>query len=238
MGHDAAHADADAAAPVLDERTQTQIMADVFCDLLLTSVPDGHGATDQARTALGVITPTVQVTIPATTLAGTTIGGAAVAGFGPIDDDTAKQLAGAAPAWIRVFTDPCSGVPISVDRYRPRAQQKLFLQVRDQQCRFPGCRRPAKKCDIDHAIAYAEGGPTCLCNLEHLCERHHTVKHETDWFVEQLGGGILRWTAPTLRTHITRPPGTVRFELTALLDPDPKHRHAIRQGLERDPAPF
>jgi hypothetical protein len=140
---------------VFDERTQAQIMADVFCDLLLTSNPTGHGATDQARSALGAIAPTVQVTVPATTLAGTTIGGAAVAGFGPIDDDTAKQLAGIAPGWVRVFTDPSTGVPISVDRYRPKRRQQLFLQVRDWQCRFPGCRRPVQKCDIDPPHAYS-----------------------------------------------------------------------------------
>ncbi|QAY59120.1 HNH endonuclease [Microbacterium protaetiae] len=224
--------------PVYDERTHAQIMADVFCDLLLTSAAHGHGADEHTRDVLNAIAPTVHVTVPATALAGETVGGASVAGFGPIDDETAKHLAAMAPAWIRVFTDPCSGVPISVDRYRPSARQRLFLEVRDEQCRFPGCRRRARKCDIDHTRAHAEGGPTCLCNLEHLCERHHTLKHETDWLVDQLPGGILRWTAPTLRTHVTRPPGTVRFDPVALIDPDPHLKHQLRQALARDPAPF
>ncbi|GAA3767602.1 hypothetical protein GCM10022240_19980 [Microbacterium kribbense] len=185
--------DSGAGGPVCDERTHTQIMADIFCDLLLTSVPDGHGATGQARDALGAIRATVQVTLRASTLAGQTSGGSAVLGFGPVGDDTA------------------SGVPISVDRYRPSKRQRLFLQVRDVQCRFPGCRRPAQKCDIDHTRGHADGGPTGLCNLAHLCTRHHTLKHDTDWTVQQLPGGILIWTAPTGRTHTTRPPGTVRF---------------------------
>nr|WP_274636756.1 HNH endonuclease signature motif containing protein [Microbacterium bovistercoris] len=224
----AAQADAgvDAGGLVFDERTRSQIMADVFSDLLLTNIPDGHGATDQARENLGAITGTVQVTIPAGTLTGQTVGGATVVGFGAIDDDTARDLAGAARAWTRVFTDPCTGVPTSVDRYRPSKRQRLLLRVRDEHCRFPGCRRPAHKCDVDHTLAYAEGGQTCLCNLAHLCKRHHTLKHETDWVVIQLPGGILEWTAPTGRTHHTRPPGTVRFE--------PIAAHA----LARDPAPF
>ncbi|GAA3771424.1 hypothetical protein GCM10022240_24450 [Microbacterium kribbense] len=237
-GSTARGADAQTDGPTFDERTHAQIMADVFCDLLLTSAADGHGATKDARDALGAITATVQVTIPATALAGQTIGGATVSGFGPIDNDTATLLVGATPSWTRVFTDPCRGVPISVDRYRPTKKQKLFLQVRDQQCRFPGCRRVAQQCEIDHTVARIEDGPTCLCNLEHLCKRHHTLKHETDWSVEQLPGGVLRWTAPTGRTHLTRPPGTVRFDPVALIDPDPLHRHQIERSLARDPAPF
>ncbi|UUT35664.1 HNH endonuclease signature motif containing protein [Microbacterium elymi] len=211
---------------VFDERTRSQIMADVFCDLLLTNIPDGHGTTEQARENLGAITGTVQVTIPARTLTGETVGGGEVVGFGAIDDDTARDLAGTARVWTRVFTDPCTGVPTSVDRYRPSKRQRLLLRVRDEHCRFPGCRRPAHKCDIDHTTAYADGGTTCLCNLAHLCKRHHTLKHETDWTVIQLPGGILEWTAPTGRIHHTRPPGTVRFQpITA-------------NALARDPAPF
>ncbi|UUT35272.1 HNH endonuclease signature motif containing protein [Microbacterium elymi] len=219
---------------VVDERTRSQIMADVFSDLLLTNVPDGHGATEQARENLGAIVGTVQVTIPASTLTGETVGGSEVVGFGAIDDEVARDLAGAARAWTRVFTDPCTGVPTSVARYRPSKRQRLLLRVRDEHCRFPGCRRPAHKCDVDHTLAYADGGTTCLCNLAHLCKRHHTLKHETDWVVIQLPGGILEWTAPTGRIHHTRPPGTVRFEPIALIADEPRHRHA----LARDPAPF
>ena len=89
-----------------DERTVTQIMADMLCDLLLTAGLSGHGATDEARDALSAIRPSVQVTIPAATVTGARVGGAVVDGFGPIDDDTARRLAGNARAWTRVFTDP------------------------------------------------------------------------------------------------------------------------------------
>lgn len=224
--------------PVFDERTVPQIMADMFCDLVLTNSLSGHGASDEARAELSEIRGRVQVSVPVTTLAGTSVGGAVVEGVGPIDDDTARALAASAPGWVRVAVDPMSGVPMCVDRYRPVERQKLFLQVRDERCRFPGCRRPARRCDIDHTIAAAEGGPTCLCNLEHLCERHHTLKHHTDWSVEQLSGGILRWIAPTGRIRITRPPGTVRFDPVALIDPDPHVRHLREQQRRRDPAPF
>jgi len=149
-----------------------------------------------------------------------------VVGYGPCDTTTVRLLAKQAKGWVRVFTDPVTGTPHTVDRYRPSNRQALFLGIRDEHCRFPGCRRPARKCDIDHTIPYSEGGATCLCNLEHLCERHHTVKHHTDWEVVQLPGGVLRFIAPTRRVHTTRPPGAVRFV------PDPEYDPAT------DPAPF
>jgi hypothetical protein len=223
---------------VSDARSVAQIMADMFCDLLLTAPFGGHGATDQARDALSVIRPEVQVTIPAEAITGSRVGGAVVEGFGPIDDETARRLAGGCAMWSRVFTDPVTGVPVCVDRYRPSKRQKRFLRARDQQCRFPGCRRRAQKCDIDHTVPHAAGGPTCLCNLEHFCKRHHTVKHDTAWEVEQLAGGVLIFTAPTKRTYVTRPPGTVRFEPTALIAPDPHDQHAIAAQYAHDPAPF
>ncbi|WEG07805.1 DUF222 domain-containing protein [Microbacterium horticulturae] len=228
----------DSAGPVFDDRSVAQIMADMFCDLLLTAPFAGHGATDDARDALSAIRPQVQVTIPAETLTGARVGGAMVDGIGPVGDDTARRLAGGAGMWSRVFTDPATGVPVCVDRYRPSKRQKRFLQARDQQCRFPGCRRRAVKCDIDHTVPHAAGGPTCLCNLEHFCKRHHTVKHDTAWDVEQRAGGVLIFTAPTKRTYATRPPGTVRFEPVALIDPDPHDQHMIATQYANDPAPF
>lgn len=42
------------------------------------------------------------------------------------------------------------------------ASQKLsdFVRCRDLTCRFPGCDRAAIRCDLDHTIPHADGGPT------------------------------------------------------------------------------
>lgn len=43
-----------------------------------------------------------------------------------------------------------------------RASRKLtdFVRCRDLTCRFPGCDRAAFRCDLDHTIPHADGGPT------------------------------------------------------------------------------
>lgn len=209
--------DADDSPADADRRTLAQVRADVFGDLLLTAAPS------TAATGSGVdsISARIQVTVPALTLAGDPGGGPAIlAGYGPIDPTLARRLAGLAPGWDRVFTDPRTGLPVAVDRYRPSAELSRYLAARDERCRAPGCTRPAHGCDRDHTTAAADGGATAPDNLAHLCRRHHTVKHHTAWRVRHLGGGTLEWTGPTGRRYTDRPPSLVRF-VPAADDPPP-----------------
>ena len=190
-----------------DTRTLDQVRADVFTDLLLTGTPDrclgGEG--------LGEIRATVHVTIPVLTMTGHSTEPCILAGYGPIDPDTARELAAAAIGWERVMTSPLNGGILAVDRYRSSADLKRFLRARDEHCRFPGCRRPVWRCDIDHTKDAAKGGPTCHDNTAHLCRRHHTLKHESAWSVEQVSPGVLVWTSPTGRRHTDRPEPEIRF---------------------------
>jgi len=36
-------------------------------------------------------------------------------------------------------------------------------------CAYPGCRAPARGCDLDHRVSHDQGGPTCSCNLQAPC---------------------------------------------------------------------
>ncbi len=182
-----------------------QRRADILADMLLAGAPVAHG------TGLASITGHVQVTIPVLTLAGESRAPAVLPGHGPIDADTARVLAEKTPGWDRVMTDPCTGAVLAVDRYRVPAELARFLRARDERCRFPGCGRVARGCDLDHTHDAAHGGATSRANLAHLCRRHHTLKHQTAWQVRQVGGGVLEWTAPTGRRYRDRPPATVRF---------------------------
>ena len=225
--------------PVPAVRSMDQIRADLLTDLLLASDP--HRAAASGHTGLSGIHARVQVIVPKSRVAppdgppargpgdgGARDGGsrnptaaptavarptlpASLAGYGPIDTRTARQLAGNAAHWEAVSMNPDTGAVLSVDTYRPNAQLRQFLRARDLHCRFPGCHTPTSRCDIDHTIDAALGGPTTSTNLAHLCRRHHTLKHHSRWRVRQQEDGTLIWTSPLGAHHTERPPSTVRF---------------------------
>jgi hypothetical protein len=126
-------------------------------------------------------------------------------GYGAIDRGDGRRLAGGAPGWDRVLVEPATGSVLSVDRYRPSEQMRRTLGARDRHCRFPGCRVPVSRCDLDHTVDAALGGATATDNLAHLCRGHHVLKHHSDWTVTQQAGGELRWTSPAGRTYVDRP---------------------------------
>ena len=69
----------------------------------------------------------------------------------------------------------------------------------------PGCGIPASRCDLDHSIAWEDGGHTSLQNLAPLCRGHHRVKHHGRWSVTQLDGGALEWISPAGRRYVVQP---------------------------------
>lgn len=217
-----------------DTRTMDQVRADVLADILLTAAPDADPTRiDDGPGTLGGIRAKVQVVVPALTLLGADNGAADLVGRSPIDADTARELAGVTRSpWERVITHPVTGVVLHVDTYQRTAAIDRFLRARDQHCRFPGCRQPAVRCEVDHTIDAALGGKTELGNLAHLCQRHHSMKQFTAWRVRQLEGGVLEWTSPLGRTYIENPPGLgVHFQLSpddeddGALEPDASPPH-------------
>ncbi|RKE62869.1 HNH endonuclease signature motif containing protein [Microbacterium sp. AG238] len=194
---DAVEADA---AP--DARTMDQLRADILGDLVLGGAPVVDPTYGADRTGgLGAIRARVQVTVTAETLMGRDEHPADAVGAGLIDADTARELAGQVSEWDRLFIDPVTRTPVQIDTYRPTMAMKKLLTARDQHCRFPGCRRAAIRCELDHTVDYALGGHTHLHNLAHLCQRHHSMKQFTRWEVRQVGGGVLEWTSPLGRVY-------------------------------------
>ncbi|KAA9089989.1 DUF222 domain-containing protein [Microbacterium radiodurans] len=185
-----------------DIRTRQQVKADILCDLGLAggpSVDPTHGV--DGKTSLGAIRARVQLVVTAETLAGKDDRAADLVGAGLIDADTARTLAGDAVLWDRVHLDVTTKTVTRVDQYRPPAALRRMLQARDRHCRWPGCHLPAIRCELDHSIDHALGGPTCESNLCNLCQRHHSMKQFTDWLVLQLGAGIIQWNSPTGRIY-------------------------------------
>lgn len=196
-----------------ERRTLTQLRTDVISDLLIDGVtPSGIG--------LGV-RATVQVTVPVLTLLGHSEEPGHLEGYGPIDPDTARDLAGRAPSFTRLLTHPETGVVLSVgrDRYKVPKRMRRYLRVRDETCRFPGCNRSAVRCDLDHNLDWQFQGFTAHDNLAHLCPMHHALKTETAWDVKQDPGGILTWTSPSGNEYVTEPVTLITTEPPPALPP-------------------
>lgn len=81
--------------------------------------------------------------------------------------------------------------------YVPPRSLRHVIEIRDQTCVFPGCRRPAVTCDKDHTLAHDRGGRTCECNLGNLCRFHHRVKQAPGWQLTQPAPGVFIWTTPS-----------------------------------------
>ncbi|WP_291051240.1 HNH endonuclease signature motif containing protein [Herbiconiux sp.] len=183
-----------------ESRTHAQLRCDAAIAMFLD--PEGDIGQVGAR-----VRPQVIVTVPVLSLLGHTEEPAELHGYGPIDSVTARRLTANAPSVCRWLTDPITGqkLPVGRESYRVPADLRLALTIEDETCRFPGCRRRAQRCELDHVHAWAHGGETSHANLASLCSKHHHLKHESDWTVEALPGRELRWTSPIGRVHITEP---------------------------------
>jgi hypothetical protein len=89
--------------------------------------------------------------------------------------------------------------------YRPPRSLRHLIEIRNRTCGFPGCRRPAYRCDLDHTLPFDQGGRTCECNLAALCRRHHEAKQAPGWHLGQPEPGTLAWTLPHGRSYTASP---------------------------------
>jgi len=179
-----------------EPRTMSQLRADILADLLM-------GAESSRPTV------SLALTIPALALLGHSTQPAILEGVGPIDLETARRLAAAAPSITRLLTDPFTGAVLQRDphQYRTSAATKRWFSILHATCDFPGCGRRAANCDLDHTTAWADGGKTSVDNLAPRCRLHHTMKHQTKWRVEKPPGSARPvWTSPTGNRREVDPP--------------------------------
>ncbi len=111
-------------------------------------------------------------------------------------------LAGLRFDWLERRT--CSHLR-QTPRYQPPDRLQNLIRARQRTCSFPGCRRPATRCDLDHTLPYDQGGPTCECNLSPLCRMHHRTKQAGGWNLTQPEPGVLVWATPHGRTYTVTP---------------------------------
>jgi hypothetical protein len=92
-----------------------------------------------------------------------------------------------------------------VSGYQPSERLRRLIQVRDQECTFPTCSRPARESDFEHAVPYDQGGRTDACNAGARSRRCHQVKQSKGWAVTQPKPGWHVWTTPTGRIYTQEP---------------------------------
>ncbi|WP_131792744.1 HNH endonuclease signature motif containing protein, partial [Candidatus Protofrankia datiscae] len=176
-----------------ETRSMDARRADALVDLLL-----GRDRGAEVSVEVGVL-------VSAATLAGVSDVPGELAGYGAIPAATARELA-AETTWRRILTDPAAGNrPVEVSRRFPAPGLARLLRTRERSCRFPGCRKPAQFCDLDHIRPHAVGGPTSEDNLLALCRRHHRAKHDGGWTLHRADGDTAIWTSPTGRTYPSIP---------------------------------
>jgi hypothetical protein len=185
-------------------RTADQRRADALVALAAQGLVDPTLPRWQGRRA------SVQVTVSAGTLLGRDDQPGELEGYGPIPAAMARALADDPTASWRLLHTDSQGqlLDYGTTTYRPPQPLVDFVVARDRRCRFPGCRRPARRCDIDHLIPFGRrGGITAASNCEALCGHHHRLKHESGWTVSGNPADELVWTSPTNHSY-RAPPGT------------------------------
>ncbi|WP_105036744.1 HNH endonuclease signature motif containing protein [Cryobacterium aureum] len=198
-----------------EPRTLSQLRADVAIDLLQQGVTgSGLGAG---------LTANVNITVPVLTLLGKSDEPGDLEGYGPIDPETARRLAGTATSFLRILTHPHTGIVLDVSAtpFRVPASLKKYLRLRDGTCRFPGCNRSAGHSDLDHTVDKQFGGPTTATNLHFLSPAHHNLKHFSDWTAVADPDGTLHWTSPAGKHYATDPATRISPHLQQTAPPEP-----------------
>lgn len=126
----------------------------------------------------------------------------------------ALERLGATATWRCVITDdhpdsPTHGTVLGIGRAphtlvrTATGMLRELVAVRTPRCCFPGCRRRAHGCQIDHRTPYSEGGATCECNSQPLCLHHHRLRERgfAPRLLEPHTGRVsTQWVTPTGRT--------------------------------------
>ncbi|MGU3500737.1 DUF222 domain-containing protein [Mycobacterium sp. C31M] len=121
---------------------------------------------------------------------------------------------------------PLAGVAdLGTERqYRPSAVLTAFVRMRYLRCGFPGCNRPAHRCDLDHVEPWP-AGPTHPGNLHPTCREHHVLKTHYGWAPVMEPDGTICWTAPTGHVYRKTPGTSMLFPDRSFDVPVPRKRN-------------
>ncbi len=135
-----------------------------------------------------------------------------------VDAQTARDLVAARGADLRTVILDDTGAVVGVGRRTrvpPDWLRDATLALHDT-CTAPGCLRPARSSDVDHARPWhptargRPGGRTDIDQLAPLCRTHNRTKESAGWQVEQQPDGTRRWHHPGLGLTARSRPATWR----------------------------
>ncbi|SDD12809.1 protein of unknown function [Mycolicibacterium neoaurum] len=113
----------------------------------------------------------------------------------------------------------------SEPRYRPSAKLAAYVRMTAMTCCFPGCGKPAQRCDLDHVTPWPAGA-THPGNLRTLCREHHLLKTmKVGWTPTARPDGTTTWTSPSGHRYATMPLGPVLFGHNITEVDIPRARH-------------
>lgn len=197
-----------------DERTRSQIMADVAVDRIT-----GRSRAEGTRLM-------VHVVMTDRTLFQGGSEPAFLEGYGTVPSTWARIMVGgrdpqdrerrrAQVSLKRLYTHPDTGALVGMDsrsRQFPKSLKDL-IRIRDQYCRTPYCNAPIK--NFDHVVQHSRGGPTSEANGAGRCASCNQTKEQDGWEEQVVDTGgrhtILITTPAGAQYTSTAPPlpGTV-----------------------------
>ena len=112
--------------------------------------------------------------------------------------DPVHAVGAALVGQVRRVVMNAAGVPIDLGR-RSRVftgASRSAVAVRRRRCVWPGCNLIT--CEIDHRIAWVNGGLTDMANADPMCRRHNRIK---------VRGFVTYYDECTRSTYVVRPDG-------------------------------
>ena len=167
---------ADAAALIADPRTNDQLAADAFADLIRLAVDADPG------TLLGDRRPGVRVVVTAEQLT-TGVGSARIEGCPEaISIRTAQRHACSAGVVGVLFDSEGRALDVGRTQRLFTARQRVALAVRDGGCLIDQCARPPSHCEAHHINHWhRDRGSTDVDDGVLLCRHHHMLIHNNGW---------------------------------------------------------
>lgn len=118
-----------------------------------------------------------------------------------------------------------------VEQYEITGRMRRRVELAHPTCVFPWCSAPSRRCDVDHRVAYDDGGASCDCNLAPLCRRHHRLKTHRGYRYTLIEPGTFLWSTPH-GVQLLRDPGGTRDVTPTVAGSDPPWDGCLRESVE------